>query len=105
MESLRQKIKNAEATAMYDPDQKDDSPKNKIASALTILAYLIFLVGAVLGIVMGDDVYNDDFVWNVAFTWWGSSLLCGSLFLGISEVIKLLYSINLNIAHVEEEKK
>lgn len=71
--------------------------ENKVAKVLTGIAYAIFIVGAILGFVMGytkdilDDTYSFSFA--VAIAWWGVSFIGGMFMLGFAEIIKLLNAI------------
>lgn len=70
-------------------------PTNPIASALSIIAVLIYFGGFIAGIVLGveaADLYKD-FAFSVAFVYWATALISGTLFLGFAEVIKLLNDI------------
>ena len=75
----------------------ENDNKNKIASVFTGIAYAIFIVGAILGFVMGytkdivDDTYSFSFA--IAIAWWGVSFIGGMFMLGFAEIIKLLHSI------------
>lgn len=71
--------------------------ENKVAKVLTGIAYAIFIIGAILGFVMGytkdilDDTYSFSFA--VAIAWWGVSFIGGMFMLGFAEIIKLLNAI------------
>ena len=70
-------------------------PTNPIASALSIIAVLIYIGGFIAGIALGveaADIY-EDFAFSVAFVYWATALISGTLFLGFAEVIKLLNDI------------
>ena len=70
-------------------------PTNPIASALSIIAVLIYIGGFIAGILLGAeaaDIY-EDFAFSVAFVYWATALISGTLFLGFAEVIKLLNDI------------
>ena len=75
----------------------ENDNKNKIASVFTGISYAIFIVGAILGFVMGytkdivDDTYSFSFA--IAIAWWGVSFIGGMFMLGFAEIIKLLHSI------------
>ena len=63
----------------------------------TGIAYAIFIVGAILGFVMGytKDIVDDTYSFNfaIAIAWWGVSFIGGIFMLGFAEIIKLLHSI------------
>ena len=64
---------------------------------LTGIAYAIFIIGAILGFVIGytkdilDDTYSFSFA--IAIAWWGVSFIGGMFTLGFAEIIKLLNAI------------
>lgn len=72
---------------------------NKIATALTIIAWIVFIGGIVAGIALGTvkthgEYYSHtEFSVSIALTYWSISLISGTLFLGFAEVIKLLSAI------------
>lgn len=71
--------------------------ENKVAKVLTGIAYAIFIIGAILGFVMGytkdilDDTYSFSFA--IAIAWWCVSFIGGMFMLGFAEIIKLLNAI------------
>ena len=70
-------------------------PTNPIATALSIIAVLIYIGGFIAGIVLGVEAAElyEDFAFSVAFVYWATALISGTLFLGFAEVIKLLNDI------------
>lgn len=77
----------------------DDNP---VANVLTVIAWLIFLVGFLAGIILGTQevpsgsYYRDtelEFSFAVAFVYWGVAFISGTMFLGFAEIIKLLQAI------------
>ena len=70
-------------------------PTNPIASALSIIAVLIYIGGFIAGIVLGIDAAElyEEFAFSVAFVYWAVSLVSGTMFLGFAEIIKLLNDI------------
>lgn len=75
---------------------------NPVATALTIIAWVIFIVGFVAGIVLGNEevvhgTYHTytttEFSFAVALIYWCVSLVSGTTFLGFAEIIKLLDAI------------
>lgn len=77
-------------------EELNNAPKteNKIASVLTIIGWLMYIAGFTLGIAFGQSsVYGGGFNASIAFIWWGSALISGTMFLGFAEVIKLLQEI------------
>lgn len=76
--------------------------ENPIAMALTIIAWVIFIGGFFAGIILGIEevekgyyyTYTEtEFSFAVALTYWGISLVSGTMFLGFAEIIKLLEAI------------
>lgn len=89
---------NAVEDELDDSKKDDDEEENKngIAIFMTIVAVTIYIVGLVVGIVLGNNLgHYSHFEWVSASVCWFASFAYGSLFLGVSEVIKLLHkSIN-----------
>ncbi len=73
--------------------------KNPVAIALIAIAWIVFVVGFILGIVLGTEevVYRyrteTEFSFAVAMVYWVVSLVSGIMILGFAEIIKLLESI------------
>ena len=72
---------------------------NPIATALTVIAWIVFIGGFIAGIALGTVevergyyyTYTDtEFSFAVAFVYWCVSLISGTMFLGFAEIIKLL---------------
>lgn len=72
---------------------------NPIAMALNVIAWAVFIVGFIAGIVLGnveiDGYYysHTEFSFVIAFTYWSVALISGTMFLGFAEIIKLLDAI------------
>jgi hypothetical protein len=45
-----------------------------------------------VGLIVANQ--HSETEWSIAFTWWGSSIVCGSLIIGFSEIVRLLHEIN-----------
>ena len=76
--------------------------ENPIATALTVIAWILFIGGFIAGIALGTVevergyyyTYTDtEFSFAVAFVYWCASLISGTMFLGFAEIIKLLTDI------------
>lgn len=101
------KISNEEYEALKQvcaplEEEISDNTGNKIAIALTIIAYVVYLCGFILGIVMGNVEVEGGYLYTysytefsfaIALTYWAVSLISGTLFLGFAEIIKLLDDI------------
>jgi hypothetical protein len=74
-------------------EDSEDSAKhtNGIAIFMTVVAVVIYIVGLVVGIVIGNSLGGYHFSWTSASICWFAGFVYGSLFLGVSEVIKLLH--------------
>ncbi len=77
---------------------KSSSNKNAVGSTLTVIAWVIYLAGFILGIIMGaaiPDIYNYDSEFNIslAMSYWAQAFIHGTLILGFAEMIKLLHDI------------
>ncbi|MBQ7953221.1 MAG: hypothetical protein IJ332_00550 [Clostridia bacterium] len=82
--------------------QDDTLEINPIATALTCIAWVVFIGGFIAGIALGNVevvkgsyyTYTDtEFSFAIAFTYWCVALISGTMFLGFAEIIKLLNSI------------
>ena len=78
---------------------KVETENNPIASALTVIAWILFIGGFVAGIALGmvevEGYYysHTEFSFAVAFIYWCIALISGTMFLGFAEIIKLLDAI------------
>lgn len=75
---------------------------NKVATVLTVIAWVVFMAGFIAGIAFGNvevvkgSLYSyrtTEFSFAVAFSYWAISAISGVLILGFAEVIKLLNAI------------
>lgn len=82
--------------------KEETTENNPIATALTVIAWVIFIGGVIAGCAMGMVevqrgnyyTYTDtEFSFAVAFVYWCVSLISGTMFLGFAEIIKLLDAI------------
>lgn len=75
-----------------DDEEEEDIPKNNIAIFMTVVSVSVYIVGLVVGIVLGKNLgHYSHFEWISASICWFAGFVYGSLFLGVSEVIKLLH--------------
>ena len=75
-------------------ESEEKGRKNAVATALTGIAWFIFIAGFIAGIALGkEEYYGSDFSFAIALTYWGVSLITGTMFLGFAEIIKLLDAI------------
>ena len=75
-----------------DDDEEEDIPKNNIAIFMTVVSVSVYIVELVVGIILGKNLgYYSSFEWISASICWFAGFVYGSLFLGVSEVIKLLH--------------
>lgn len=75
-----------------EDDENISESTNGMAIFMTIVAVTIYIVGFVVGIVLGNNLgHYSHFEWVSASVCWFASFVYGSLFLGVSEVIKLLH--------------
>ena len=84
----------AEILKYADSPIKSNEPseKNSIATALTVIAWSIFIIGFIIGIVVGDG-FDHQIETTSAITFWIISFISGLTFLGFAEIIKLLTAI------------
>lgn len=64
---------------------------NGIATAIRVIAVLIYIVGFICGCVVGAGAES----WGLAFIYWCAFAVSGTIMLGFSEIINLLHKINL----------
>ena len=76
-----------------DSGKGEEKSSNGVASLLKGLAFMVYLLGFILGIVMGKDPYGD-FSFGMALAYWVVGLFSGTMLLGFSEVVRLLHEIN-----------
>lgn len=79
----------------YSKDDFLAQNNNPIAFTLKVIAILVYIVGFIGGIVMGNAVaeYSWDFSWGSAFIFWFVSFFSGTTILGFAEIIQLLHDI------------
>ena len=82
----------------YSSALKPTKPTNPIASALSIIAVLIYIGGFIAGICfanveVGTYYTHKEFSFAIALIYWAVSLVSGTMFLGFAEIIKLLHDI------------
>ncbi len=79
---------------MSNPNYQTNSD-NSIAITLKVIAWLTFIGGFILGIIVGDVTAESrsDFNLVSAFIAWVSCFISGILFLGFAEIIILLQKI------------
>ncbi len=84
--------------ATNEPKPKEVGP-NVVGALILALAWGIYVAGFFLGIFMGVEAadYLENFSFGVALIYWGTSFVCGTFFIGFSQIIKLLHSINEKI--------
>ncbi|MEW9675731.1 hypothetical protein ABRT01_06025 [Lentibacillus sp. L22] len=74
--------------------------ENIVAKILLIIGVAIMVIGLITGIGMGYGHYHSYFgfesgiVWSIFFSYLFAGFMIGMLFIGLSEIIKLLHSIN-----------
>lgn len=66
---------------------------NSIAALLKVIAIITYVGAFILGIALGRDNWGD-FYFEVALIYWAVGFVSGSMFLGFSEIVRLLHEIN-----------
>ena len=74
-----------------EDDEEANTSKNNMAIFMTIVAVTICIVWLVVGIVIGKNFGGYWFSWTSASICWFAGFVYGSLFLGVSEIIRLLH--------------
>ncbi|MTW85861.1 hypothetical protein F3157_09350 [Virgibacillus dakarensis] len=79
--------------------------ENLIAKILFIIGTAIMVIGFITGLAVGNMSYDYDFgigggmVWSIFFTYFFAGIISGMLFIGLSEIIRLLHSMNNEIGY------
>ena len=71
--------------------------ENGVAKILFIIGCIEILIGFILGFVFGyvdTGLYSKEMVWSIFFMWVLAGFISGITFIGFSEIIMLLHSIN-----------
>ncbi|WP_099157539.1 hypothetical protein [Virgibacillus ndiopensis] len=71
--------------------------ENVVAKILFIIGIAEMVVGLLIGIILANAGYYNGFVWSTFLAWTIGGSVTGMLFIGFSEVIKLLHMINRKI--------
>ena len=86
--------------AKEEEKEEKEVSDNPVATALTFIAWVIFLVGFIAGLALGTEQvlrgysYTTVFSFANAFVYWWISFISGTLVRGFAEIIKLLNAIN-----------
>ncbi len=84
---------------IHDSKNKQEPPTtNGVATALTVIAWIIFIGGFIAGICfanveVGTYYTHEEFSFAIALIYWSVALISGTMFLGFAEIIKLLHDI------------
>lgn len=65
--------------------------KNVIATILTVVAWIMYIGGFILGIVLGSTLGGDSFIFVLIY--WIAFFIGGTMYLAFAEIIKLLMDI------------
>ncbi|MBP1949743.1 hypothetical protein [Virgibacillus litoralis] len=68
--------------------------ENVVAKILFIIGIAQMSIGIIVGLILGNADYYGVMNWSIFFTWAIGGFVSGMLFLGFSEIIKLLHMIN-----------
>ena len=71
------------------------SGENSVATSLKVIAWLTFIGGIILGIIVGNATaeYSWEFNFPFALAAWVSSFISGTLLLGFAEIVTLLQKL------------
>jgi len=70
--------------------------KNSVSTLIFIIAIIIYIGGFLAGASLANapsEYYGNTFNISVAIIYWAFAFICGSILLGLSEIIKLLHKI------------
>lgn len=80
--------------------------ENIVAKVLFTIGVAIMVIGFITGLfvgnangAMGFEGYESGMVWSLFFSYLFAGIVSGMLFIGLSEIIKLLHSINQQIGY------
>ena len=71
----------------------EGSDGNGVALALKVMAWAVYALAFILGILLGHDLMGE-FSFGLALLYWMVGAISGTLLLGFSEVVRLLHEIN-----------
>ncbi len=77
--------------------------ENIIAKILFIIGIAQMSIGLIVGLILGNADYYGVMNWSVVFMWTIGGFISGMLFLGFSEIIKLLHTINEKTPSLQNE--
>ncbi|MFB4169477.1 hypothetical protein ACE1TG_16030 [Virgibacillus sp. JSM 102003] len=77
--------------------------ENIVAKILFIIGIAQMLIGLIVGLILGNADYYGVMNWSVVFMWTIGGFISGMLFLGFSEIIKLLHTINEKTPSLQKE--
>ena len=69
-----------------------NNQENGIANTLYAIGWIVISLSFIFGITFASDGY--DFEWSIFFIWLFAGALSGITWIGFSEIIKLLHSMN-----------
>lgn len=85
-------VSDEEYEEMLSLNGENPAESNSVSNVIFAIAMIVYICGFLAGIILG--ALEDDFNAITMLIVWVSSFVSGSLFLGFSEIIKLLHSIN-----------
>jgi len=91
----------ANQTIEQNKNSENYSDKNKIATALQVIAWITYISGFLAGLIFASLEKHYEFIdgsqteWSItiALIYWVSSFITGTIFLGFAEVITLLQKL------------
>lgn len=84
-----------------DITMPDDAYENSVANTLKIIAIAIYVMGTIGACIMAnvDNGYSNEFSLSLFFSYEFYVIVCGTVFIGFAEIIRLLQYINQNIVY------
>ncbi len=81
---------------------KKEESSNGVSIALKVIAWIIFIGGLILGLVLGSESGSsyssrDEFDFLTALSSWATSFVSGMIVLGFAEIIKILNDIKYRL--------
>lgn len=97
------KVTDEEYRSILKYENGNKNQQNRIAKALSVIAWIIYIGGFIAGLVFGmvnQGVYYaaSEFSFAIMFVYWSFAFISGTAFLALSEIIKLLGGIKALIS-------
>ena len=90
-------VETVEAVSAASPESQamptSVAQSNSVARLLKTIAIIVYVCGFICGFLLGKDHYGDLY-FPLVLPYWVVGFVCGSMFLGFAEIVRLLHEIN-----------